>query len=340
MSTPRRKKLTVKRIEAKADNSAWIQAFLDYLVGECHLAENTLEAYRRDIERFFRWLGSKDLLSLKIRDFADYADWLYKQSLAPSTLARHIVTLRIFFRYLQLEDAIKENPTELLGSPKLGERMPDVLTPGQVDKLLLAPSPEDRCYKRDRAILEFAYATGCRVSELANLKLRDVHLDESYCLVCGKGDKLRLVHLGKSAVAAFKDWMETERPRILFQFVPKMAEEPIFPKIESAVPPPPHTQFPSTGGSEWAFISYRGRRLRREAVWELIKRYAKRIGASSRISPHSMRHSFATHLLAGGADLRIVQDLLGHASIATTQIYTHVDMTQLKSLHKKFHPRG
>lgn len=334
---PKRKKLTIKKVEAGLKRSEWLQAFLDYLAGECQLAENTLLAYRRDVERFLSWLKNRELEKLVIQDFSDYADWLFKHNFAPSTLARHIVTLRVFFRYLQLENVLSVNPTELLDSPKLWQRMPQVLTPGQVEKLLVVPAPPDRCWKRDRAILEFFYATGCRVSELVNLKIQDVHLDENYILARGKGNKERIVPLGRRAVEAYRDWFNTERPILFGRKMPDFREEPMF-SMETSNPPNSETaEIPEC---EWAFISYRGRRLRREALWELIKRYAQRIGAPSDVSPHTMRHSFATHLLAGGADLRQVQEMLGHASIATTQIYTHVDMSRLKSLHQKFHPRG
>ncbi len=311
--------------------------FLAYLSGEAQLSENTIAAYRRDTLRFFQWLGGRAITKLTIRELGDYADWLHRQGLAPVTRARHVVSLRIFLRYLQLEGILKDNAAELLDSPEDWDRMPHVLSPGQVDDLLGAPQPdEDRLWLRDRAILEFFYATGCRVSELANLRIQDVHAAEGYCLCTGKGNKQRLVPLGRRAIEAFRAWMNEERPdvqrravstvdRNLFRF----SEEPKESAAESSGRPLP-----------WAFLSWRGRQIRRQAMWELIKKYAVRIGAPSSISPHTMRHSFATHLLAGGADLRQVQEMLGHASIATTQIYTHVDPSRLKAIHKKFHPRG
>lgn len=404
---PRRKKLTVKRIEVLPAQQVWVDSFLDYLAGECQLAQNTLLAYRRDLTRFFVWLDQRAIPEITIRELADFADWLYRQQLAPATLARHIVSVRLFFRYLQLEGILKDNPAELLGSQKLWERMPQVLTPSQVNDLLNAPQPGQKTYLRDRALLEMFYATGCRVSEIANLLLKDVHLQEGYCLCTGKGSKQRIVPLHHRAIEAFEQWMQAERPLALarsghindslFQFndssptnptkprsigsaatpaetdsvphpasqpessVQKPSDEPssIFNLDEvvdldeldqllnpvDSVPPPTvsvehndHSIF--AGSSIWAFLTWRGRKMRREAIWELIKKYALQIGAPSSISPHTMRHSFATHLLAGGADLRQVQEMLGHASIATTQIYTHVDMTRLKSVHKKFHPRG
>jgi integrase/recombinase XerD len=292
----------------------WLDAFVAYASGECHLSENTVAAYRRDLSRFYEWLGGRKIQEMGIEELGDYVQWLHRRKLAPATLARHIVSLKVFLRYLQVEGVLEDNPAELLGSQKLWERIPQVLTPEQVDQLLRAPRPADLFWRRDRALLEMLYATGCRASEVANLKMEDVHLDEAYCRCTGKGDKQRLVPLGKKAIAAFSHWIEEERPVAVARSGREM--------------------------QPWAFLSYRGKPLRRERMWELVKRYARRIGAPASMSPHTLRHSFATHLLAGGADLRQVQEMLGHASIATTQIYTHVDASRLKAIHRKFHPRG
>ncbi|RMG03536.1 MAG: tyrosine recombinase XerD, partial [Planctomycetota bacterium] len=251
--------------------------------------------------------------TLKISDLSDYVGWLHAQELSPATLARHIVSLRMFFRFLQLEGAVRENYAELLGSRKLWDRIPAVLTPSQIDALLSAPKPYDPLPYRDRALLETLYATGCRVSEVAGLRLEDVHLDEAYCRCLGKGGKERVVPLGEPAVEAIRAYLAKEYPRL----------------AEKASTPPP-----------WLFLSYRGRRLGRERIWALLKRYAARAGIPPNVSPHTLRHSFATHMLAGGADLRQVQELLGHASITTTQLYTHVDFSKLKALHGRCHPRG
>lgn len=309
---PRRRRLVPHHIQVKPAEEIWLDSFLDYIRSECQLAENTTAAYERDVRRFLTWARGKAIAELTVSELADYVDWLHKQKFAPATLARHIVSLRVFFRYLQLETVVKTNPAELLGSQKLWERIPQVLSPNQVEKLLLAPQKGGKSWRRDRALLEMFYATGCRASEIVNLKLQDVHLDEGYCLCTGKGNKQRLVPLGRKAVEAFQLWCETERLEAL-----------------------PYTSDPGL-----AFFSRRGNPLRRERMWELIKKYAVRVGAPSDISPHTMRHSFATHMLSAGADLRQVQELLGHASIATTQIYTHVDPSRLKAIHKKHHPRG
>ncbi len=313
MANARRKRVTPKPLKPPSAKRIWLEGFIEYAAGECHLAENTVAAYRRDLTRFLEWAAGRPVAEMTIQDLGDYVTWLHGKDFQPATLARHLVSLKVYFRYLQLEGVLEENRAELLGSQKLWERVPHVLSPEQIDALLESPVDRDPFWRRDRALLELLYATGCRASELSNLKLDDVHLDEGYCLCRGKGDKERLVPLGRRAVAAFREWLEKERPSLAA-------------RVES----PPR----------WALLSYRGRRLRRERIWELLKRYVTRIGAPSGVSPHTLRHSFATHLLAGGADLRQVQEMLGHASIATTQIYTHVDMTRLKAVHKKFHPRA
>lgn len=291
----------------------WGDAFVHYLAAECHLSANSVAAYRRDLRRFFEWLDGRDPARLTVQDMSDYVGWLHAKELAPATLARHIVSLRVFFRYLQLEGAVQENYAELLGSRKLWERIPSVLTPEQVSALLAAPRPTDACHLRDRALLETLYATGCRVSEVAGLKLADLHLAEAHLRCTGKGDKERIVPLGVPAVEAIEWYLNDERPALAARHAPE---------------------------SPWVFLSYRGRPLRRERVWELLKKYALRCGISPEVSPHTLRHSFATHMLAGGADLRQVQEMLGHASIATTQLYTHVDFSRLKALHRRCHPRG
>jgi integrase/recombinase XerD len=313
MVNPRRRQLKPVVIQGSATSDRWLDAFIDYLRGECHLAENTVAAYKRDVTRLYKWLAGRNIATLHVRDLADYATWLNRQDLAPASIARHIVSLKIFCRYLQLEGILRENAAELLGSQKLWERIPHVLTSDQVDHLLDAPKRFDKLWRRDRAMLELLYATGCRASELSNLTLRDLHLGDAYCKCRGKGNKERIVPLGKRAIAAVREYIEQERATIAA-------------KLEK----PP----------EWVLLTRRGKRLRRERIWELFKQYAIRANIPPDMSPHTLRHSFATHMLTGGADLRQVQELLGHASIATTQIYTHVDPTRLKAVHKQFHPRA
>jgi integrase/recombinase XerD len=291
----------------------WIASFIEYSRTQCHLSENTVAAYRRDLAKLADWLAGRDPIRLTIRELADYASWLHGRGLAPASIARHIVSLKVFFRYLQLEGVMRENLAELLGSQKLWERVPRVLSIEAVDLLLAAPAACDGLFRRDRALLEMLYATGCRASEVSNLTLGEVHLDEAYCVCRGKGDRQRIVPLGRRAIEAIRAYLELERPKL----------------VETAPTPP-----------RWLLLSRRGQRLRRERIWELMKRYALRSGAPASIGPHTMRHSFATHMVAGGADLRQVQEMLGHASITTTQIYTHVDPSRLKKVHKQFHPRA
>jgi integrase/recombinase XerD len=188
-----------------------------------------------------------------------------------------------------------------------------VLSPLQIRKFLQAPGKSDRFYRRDRALLEMMYATGCRASEVSRMRMEDLHLEQRFCKCTGKGNKQRMAHLGDASIEAVREWIEKDRPKIL-------------PRTARVIP--------------WLFLSRSGRRLRREAIWEIVKKYAVIAGIPPSTSPHTMRHSFATHMLAGGADLRHVQEMLGHASIATTQIYTHVDQTRLKKVHTQFHPRA
>ena len=319
MPSPGKKKLKRRllrrrpRRTVKHASQRWVDAFSEYLANECHLAENTVSAYRRDIVRFYRWLGRRNLPDLSISDLSDYVAWLRKAKLAPSSVARHIVSLRVLYRFLQLEGVLKDNHAELLGSQKLWERVPEVLSPTMVDRFLVAPDASDPFSLRDRALLEMLYATGCRASEISQLGLLDIYLDDRFCRCLGKGNKERLIPLGEPACKAVTSYLKKERPRLA-----------AFGEDEPG----------------WLFLSRSGRRLRREAIWATVKKYALRVGASPSISPHTLRHSFATHVLSGGADLRQVQEMLGHASIATTQIYTHVDAARLKRIHGQFHPRA
>lgn len=308
----------LKAVESKQRASAgsakrWRLSFIDYLRSECHLSPNTVSAYDRDTARFCKWLGNRSIPNLTVAQLSDFVAWLSNFDLAPASTARNIVAVKMFFKYLQLEGVLVDNHAELLGSQKLWQRIPEVISPHEIDNFLKAPRPIEPLYRRDRAILETLYATGCRVSEISNLLIRDVHLKQRFLKCHGKGDKQRIAPLGESAIDAIQEYLKLQRP--------KLAE------IRPAE-------------NEWLFLSRSGRRLRREAIWELVKKYAALTGISSNVSPHTMRHSFATHLLAGGADLRQVQEMLGHSSIATTQIYTHVDQTRLKKIHRQFHPRG
>ncbi|MFN0051781.1 MAG: site-specific tyrosine recombinase XerD [Planctomycetales bacterium] len=291
-----------------------LPAFLRYLEAEAGMARNTIDAYRSDLQQFFGWFGQAGAAALNAVDLAlltKYLQHLQERELAATTVSRHLVAIKMFFRYLVLEGVLRESVVDLLNSPKLWQHLPHVLSPDMVNRLLAAPQGIDRYMLRDRALLALLYATGCRASEVVDLKLRDVHLEESYCRCIGKGNKERLVSLNPVARSALEAYLQHERPLLAGVRTP-----------------------------EELLISRSGRSLTRIMVWKLVKKYAARIGASARVSPHTLRHSFATHLLAGGAEIRALQELLGHASIATTQIYTHVEHTRLKAVHEQCHPRG
>jgi integrase/recombinase XerD len=292
-----------------------VQAFRHYIQSERGLAANTLLAYGRDLDRFSQWVaggGLTSYLAPTLRDLSHYLEFLRAEGLAPPSVARHLVALKMFYRFLRMEERTAENTVELLNSPTLWERIPHVLTPEAVTRLLDAPLPIDRFYLRDRAMLETLYAAGCRASEVVGLKMEDVYLDSAFCKCFGKGGKQRLVPLGRPAINALRAYLDGLRPRL--------------------------TQ--NAPDAPWLFVSRGGRALTREMLWVLVKKYVRRAGINGKVSPHTLRHSFATHLLAGGADLRTVQELLGHANIRTTQQYTHVDRDRLRAIHCQFHPRG
>jgi integrase/recombinase XerD len=227
-------------------------------------------------------------------------------------MARHLVALKMFYRFLRMEERAPPSAVELLSSPNLWERIPQVLSPESVEKLLAAPQPADRFYLRDRALLETLYATGSRASEVVGLKLAELFLDSGFCKCWGKGSKQRVVPLGRPALAAIGSYLSELRPELV--------------RTQTEAP--------------WLFVSRGGRVLTREMLWTIVKKYVRRAGLNTKVSPHTLRHSFATHLLAGGADLRTVQELLGHANIRTTQHYTHVDRERLRAIHHRYHPRG
>ncbi len=345
---PQRRTLTPQTVSLADSQRLWLRDFLRYVAYERQLAKNTCFAYRADLIRFYRWLADRPIPGLTIQQLADFPAFLRDQKLSPSSIARNLTSVRVFFRFLQGEGVLQNNVAELLGAQKQWERLPSVLTPGQIDRLLVEPQPGvDEFWIRDRAILEFCYATGCRASEIVNIKLEDVWLDRACCRCFGKGSKERIVHLGESAILAFRKWLEESRPVLLEHsearaahrqverndLVGNLSLSPRLQRLKRGAPP-------NQGSAVYAFLTRSGRKMRREALWELVKKYALRIGAPSSISPHSLRHSFATHLLQGGADLRQVQEMLGHESIATTQIYTHVDMSRLHDVYLKNHPRS
>ena len=290
-------------------------AFLHYLMSECGLSENTLAAYRSDIMRFFRWKNANfpgELNKLAIQDLTNYVEWLSLQNLAPKSVARNLASLSSFFRFEIFEGRATENMAKLLDSPKLWDRLPTVLSPNSIDKLLSVPVAGTLKGDRSRAILETLYASGCRVSEVAGLHMSDIDLQNGWVRCVGKGDKQRMVPLGRKGREALAEYLTLRRP----QLAAKSAES-----------------------KDFVFLTNRGRPVRRNLIWKLVKHCSMQAGLPVTVSPHTLRHSFATHLLAGGADLRVVQELLGHASIATTQIYTRVEISRLKQVHQTCHPR-
>ncbi len=307
-----------------------ILAFRSYLQAERGLAENTVIAYAHDLDRFAHWVASvnhKNYLAPTLKDLSRYVAFLHDEKLAAPSIARHLVALKMFYRYLRLEEKADPGAVELLASPKLWQRVPAVLSPPNVDALLSAPLASDKFYFRDRALLETLYATGCRASEVVNLKVNDVYLDAAFLRATGKGSKQRVVPLGKPAICALRAYISEARGR---EGGRRKAEGGLdSPPSAFRLPPSPNV-----------FLSRSGKPISRIVLWKLVKKYCRRAGLNDDVSPHTLRHSFATHILAGGADLRTVQELLGHASIQTTQHYTHVDRTRLKAIHAKFHPRA
>jgi len=292
-----------------------LPGFLNYLRAECGLSDNTVDAYQRDLALFCEWYpshGPARLQQVPVSLFTAYLQSLQERNYAASSVARHLVSIKMFFRYLVLEGIVPESVVELVNSPKLWQHLPKVLSPEKVDELIAAPVRQDRYFLRDRALLALMYATGCRASEVCGILLRDIQLQEGYCRCRGKGNKERMVSLNPVARAAVEAYLQHERPLLARDTDPASA----------------------------LLVSRGGRALSRITVWKLVKRYAARIGASRDISPHTLRHSFATHMLARGAEIRALQELLGHASIRTTQIYTQVEHGRLKSIHQRCHPRG
>jgi integrase/recombinase XerD len=298
---------------APAATGPLVERFLDYVRHERGLAANTQAAYRRDLRDFAGWLGGRAAATLSVRDLGDYFAFLAKKGLARASIARQAATLKSFYAFLQLEGVVAESPAELVSGARRDDTMPGTLSPEQVDRLLESPDARAAVGVRDRALLELLYATGCRASEVSAMRLDDIRLAEAFCTCRGKGDKERVVPLGRRAVAALRAWADG-----------------------------PRKAFAARAGSApaWALLSARGNRLSRMRIWEIVREHAAAAGIPPDIGPHTLRHSFATHLVAGGVDLRHVQEMLGHASIATTQRYTHVDAGRLKTIHTKFHPRG
>src|SRR5450432_936266 len=289
-----------------------LKAFLLYLASERGLAENSLHAYRRDLEDLEDFFSKRQqtLTRAGADDFRDYLQNQTRRGQSTRTVARRLAAIRALLRY---QIGLGKDTTPILQQlerPKPERSLPKILSRAQVNQLIAAPSPKSMLFSRDVAILELLYACGLRASELCDLKTRDVNFHVGCVRVLGKGMKERIVPLGRAAIESMQNYLSECRPKLERQT------------------------------SERLFLSRTGKPMERIGLWMLVDRYGKKSGLLKHISPHVLRHCFATHLLAGGADLRVVQELLGHSDISTTQIYTHVDSSKLKAMHKKFHPRG
>jgi len=290
-----------------------IARFLDAVWMERGLSSNTLAAYRADLVALARWLSSRHI-ALPKTSRADLMDFIAARvhgGARPRSTARQLSSFRRFFRYLIREGLIAEDPTAQIAMPKIGRSLPKSLSEEEVESLLGAPTVADPLGNRDRTMLEVLYATGLRVSELVNLRHSQVNLNQGVIRIMGKGNRERLIPLGEEAMRALKEFMRGPRGEILLE-----------------------------RQTDYVFPTRRGDRMTRQAFWHIIKRYARKAGIAKELSPHTLRHAFATHLLNHGADLRVVQMLLGHSDLSTTQIYTHVARERLKELHSQHHPRG
>ncbi len=291
-----------------------IDTFLDYLRFERGAAESTLQAYHHDLLRlagFAQTRGRGAAGEITVDDLRSLILQLKDLGLAPSSIARNISAIRTYFGFLVGESRVVADPSERINPPRGWTKLPEVLSVQEIDELLTAPDLAHPLAWRDRALLEFAYASGVRVAELIGLELRHLALEEGFATVFGKGSKERLVPIGRRAVGAVALYLRETRPRL-----------------------------ERGGGEGRVFLNAQGRSLTRMGVWKILRQHVKRAGIEKKVSPHTLRHTFATHLLEGGADLVAVQEMLGHADISTTQIYTHVDRRYLVEVHRSFHPRA
>jgi integrase/recombinase XerD len=290
-----------------------LDSFLNMLTVERGLARNTLEAYSRDLNQLAAFLKSRGLHSWKecqAVHLRSYLSWLKGRGLSVRSIARSVVALRQFYRFLEKEALIRENPVPEFVLQRISRKLPHALGREEAQSLINQPDPSEPLGLRDRAMLELLYATGLRVSELISLQLHQINLDGDYLTVRGKGAKVRVIPFGK--------WAREIVLRYLSEARPKLSRR---------------------RSSSFVFVTRSGKALTRQAFWKLIRRHALAAGIEKRVTPHTLRHSFATHLLEGGADLRSIQSMLGHSDISTTEVYTHVDGSRLKQIHSRFHPR-
>jgi len=288
-----------------------IDQFLDAAWVEQGLSENTLSAYGSDLRIFAKWLAGKSMLEVDGGQLSDFLASRYKDGIGNRSSARILSSLRRFYGYYIRENSIEIDPTALIASPHIGQPLPGSLSEQDVELLLAAPEVTHALGFRDRTMLEMLYATGLRVSELVNLKFDQISFRQGVVRIIGKGNKERLVPVGEEAMSWLESYMSQARKTILHE-----------------------------RQCDYLFVTNRGGSMTRQAFWHIIKRHAKKAGISKELSPHTLRHAFATHLLNHGADLRVVQLLLGHSDLSTTQIYTHIARERLKELHSKYHPRG
>ncbi|HEY2934488.1 MAG TPA: site-specific tyrosine recombinase XerD [Acidobacteriota bacterium] len=309
-------------------NLALLDQFCSYLKVEKGLRPNSILAYRRDLEKLHAFLISRgwDALELRHPDLVEFLSASH-HSLGPRSIARLTVSIRAFYRFLILDGKVAKDPTEHLESPKSWSKLPRYLSESQVESILSAPDVSTRHGLRDKAMIELLYATGLRVSELVNLKIEDVNIDVGYLQCVGKGDKERVVPIGESAQRWVLRYVREGRP----QFIRGSRR-----KTRTAT----HLQTQKPGTSDFLFLTQQGSRMTRQGFWDLLRKYGRGAGVRARLSPHTLRHSFATHLLEHGADLRSVQLMLGHADISTTQIYTHVTRERMRRIYDQFHPRA
>lgn len=288
-----------------------IDQFLDAVWVEEGLSDNTLSAYRSDLIIFNNWLAGKSLLEVDNGLLSEFLGSRFSAGISSRTSARILSSLRRFYGYYLRENSITVDPTSLIASPHIGKPLPTSLSEHDVELLLAAPETTNVLGYRDKTMLEMLYATGLRVSELVNLKFEQISFRQGVVRITGKGNKERLVPVGEEAMSWLEGYMEQSRKRILGE-----------------------------RQCDYLFVTNRASNMTRQSFWHIIKRYAKKAGVNQTLSPHTLRHAFATHLLNHGADLRVVQLLLGHSDLSTTQIYTHIAKERLKELHAKYHPRG
>ena len=294
-------------------NSA-IEEFLNYIFVEKGLSKNTISAYRRDLDKYSKYLQAREIRALsqvERKQITNFMLHLKDRGLNSNSISRALVAIKMLHRFLSNEGYLKDDVASALSLPKLWRRLPDVLSLAEVDKLLRAPKIRTNIGLRDKSALELMYATGMRVSEIANLKLSDLNLDMGFVKCIGKGQKERIVPIGGYAQKALIRYINKVRPQLS-----KHRDE------------------------AHLFVSRLGKKISRQTFWKVIRGYARASAIKKEVSPHTLRHSFATHLLERGADLRTVQEMLGHSDISTTQIYTHINKERLKQIHRQYHPRG